>query len=69
MESSERQIAEVKLEHDYKDNLQGKHVAAYAAGHLANDLIINMWNTYSPWYLNRCVGLTDHEAGLVVMVG
>jgi len=57
------------MEHDYKDNLERKHVAAYAVGHLPNDLIINMWNTYSPWYLNKCVGLTDHEAGLVVMVG
>ena len=28
-----------------------------------------MWNTYSTWYLNQAIHLSDYETGLVVMVG
>lgn len=36
----------------FKDALNSKQVFAYAIGHLANDLVINVWNTYSTWYMN-----------------
>ena len=36
----------------FKDALNQNQVIAYAIGHLANDLIINVWNTYSTWYMN-----------------
>ena len=41
-----------RLKEYYKDALEQNHVIAYALGHLANDLVINVWNTYSTWYLN-----------------
>jgi GPH family glycoside/pentoside/hexuronide:cation symporter len=36
---------------------------------LANDLIINVWNTYSTWYMNQAINMTDYDSGLVVLVG
>lgn len=54
---------------EYKDALNMKHVIAYAFGHLTNDLVIVVWNTYSAWYLNKCIMLSDYQSGLVVLVG
>lgn len=53
----------------FKDAMTAKQVFAYAIGHLANDLVINVWNTYSTWYMNQAINMTDEESGLVVLVG
>ena len=53
----------------YKDALGKWHVAAYAIGHLANDLIINVWNTYSTWYHTQAAGVSDENSGLIVLIG
>lgn len=34
-------------------------VFAYAVGHLMNDLVIQVWNSYGTWYFKEVVGLTD----------
>lgn len=53
----------------FKDALELQHVFSYSIGHLANDLIINVWNTYSTWYMNQVINMSDYNSGLVVLVG
>ena len=53
----------------FRDALVFKHVLAYSMGHLANDLIINVWNTYSTWYMNQVINMNSYDSGLVVLVG
>ena len=53
----------------YKDALEPIHGVAYAVGHLANDLVISIWQQYSALYMTETVKLTDYEAGLVVLGG
>ena len=36
----------------FKDAVELRHIFAYSFGHLANDLVITIWNTYATWYLN-----------------
>ena len=35
--------------------METRHFAAYAVGHLCNDLIAAMWFFYISWYLNKVV--------------
>ena len=53
----------------YKDALELKHVIAYATGHLPNDLVITIWNSYCAIYLVETIQLKNGHAGLVVLVG
>ena len=42
---------------------------AYATGHLPNDLVITIWNSYCAIYLVETIQLKHEHAGLVVLVG
>ena len=42
---------------------------AYATGHLANDLVIAIWSSYSTLFLNKVIMLSDYYSGLVVLMG
>ena len=42
---------------------------AYAVGHLANDLVLQVWSSYQAWYLIKCVNLGGDNTGLVAMIG
>jgi len=53
----------------FKDALEPKHCLAYATGHLSNDLVINIWSSYSSLFLNKVIMLSDYNSGLVVMMG
>ena len=44
-------------------------MAAYAIGHLANDLVISVWQQYSALFLIETIRLTEYNAGLVVLMG
>ena len=66
---SAKSYVSARLKEYYKDALLAKHVFAYAIGHLANDLVINVWNTYSTWYMNQVINMSDYDAGMVVLVG
>jgi Na+/melibiose symporter-like transporter len=53
----------------FKDALNTNNVIAYSIGHLPNDLIIMIWSSYSTIYLNKTIGLSDYNAGLVILMG
>ena len=53
----------------YKDALEPIHVVAYAIGHLANDLVISIWQQYSALYMIETIQLSEYEAGLIVLGG
>jgi Na+/melibiose symporter-like transporter len=52
-----------------RDSLGNKEVAAYALGHVNNDLCACMWFVYLTWYLNNVVGLSDSLTGLCLLSG
>jgi len=60
---------ETAVNREFRDAIKTKHIIAYSLGHLANDLVITMWNTYSPWYLNQVMMFSDSDSGLIVLVG
>ena len=41
-----------------RDALETKHIAAYAVGHLSNDLCAAAWFTYVLYYIQEVVKLT-----------
>ena len=41
-----------------RDSLGTREVAAYAVGHVNNDLCACMWFVYLTWYLTNVVGLS-----------
>jgi Na+/melibiose symporter-like transporter len=54
---------------EYKDALTKSQVFAYAVGHLMNDLVIQVWNSYQSWYLIKTVAMTEHQTGKIALVG
>jgi len=52
-----------------RDSLGNKEVAAYAVGHVNNDLCACMWFVYLTWYLNNVVKLSDSLTGLCLLSG
>ena len=52
----------------YKDSLSRKHILAYAFGHFANDLILQIWYSYSTLYLTSVIELPVHSAGTIVLI-
>jgi Na+/melibiose symporter-like transporter len=52
-----------------RDALTPRHKAAYAVGHLSNDLCAAGWFFYLVYYLNYIVKLTDEQTGRVMLSG
>ena len=45
------------------------HVFSYSVGHLVNDLIIQIWNSFQVWYLIKIVNLDEGIAGQIGALG
>merc|ERR1712166_1542028 len=52
-----------------RDSLGTREVAAYAVGHVNNDLCACMWFVYLPWYLTNVVDLDPNITGLCLLSG
>jgi Na+/melibiose symporter-like transporter len=52
-----------------RDSLGTKEVAAYAVGHVNNDLCACMWFVYLTWYLTNVVGLSTTLTGYCLLSG
>lgn len=59
----------VDTTHIKRDALEKKHLAAYAVGHLSNDLCAAGWFFYLSYYLKFVMGLSGDKAGLVILAG
>ena len=52
-----------------RDALERKHIAAYAVGHLSNDLCAAAWFTYVLYYIKYVVNLNQFYAGYAMLSG
>ena len=60
---------QIDLKKIERDGLKSKHVAAYAVGHLSNDLCAAAWFTYVLYYLQEVVKLGQDYSGLAMLSG
>ena len=59
----------VDTSHLKRDALEKRHMAAYAVGHLSNDLCAAGWFFYLVYYLKFIVKLTGGQAGQAMLAG
>ena len=61
--------AVIDTSHIKRDGLEKRHMAAYAVGHLSNDLCAAGWFFYLVFYLKFIVNLSPGQAGLAMLSG
>jgi len=59
----------INTSHLKRDALEKRHIAAYAVGHLSNDLCAAGWFFYVVFYLRYIVNLDGAYAGLAMLCG
>jgi Na+/melibiose symporter-like transporter len=59
----------IDTSHIKRDGLEKRHMAAYAVGHLSNDLCAAGWFFYLVFYLKFIVNLSPGQAGLAMLSG